>query len=262
MRELTPIEEFEKIIRRWWWVAVLTLVGGLLGWGAHFLLPPVYEARSVIVVDVDFQQTGPLEELEQDQLVWAAIHLFYSKGVIAAANEAAADEYPRMKPLVPLENAIIERRRSELYLTVRGDHAEAAAFAANRWAEAAYAALQQAHQNAVDAFALREYIAALETCPAAPQETTVTGFCGQFTPQQIQAEVALVSAQIEHETQASAGIVPAIGYTLGDPAETPASPVSYNRWLMMMGGALIGFVVGALAAAIYPQKGRPQVGRD
>lgn len=252
MRELSPLEQFEKAYRRWWWLAVMILIGGLVGWFFRYLLPPVYEAQATMVVDIDYQQTGPIEELEQDQLIFAVTSLFYSPEILNSVTQAVSSDYPGFKVLVPLKNAAIERRRADLFLTIKSDNPEAAAMAANLWADQALQALQQAHQNAVDAKALRDYLGALNTCPTPPVDAGLSGFCGQFTPEQLQSEVTSASQLIEQETQASAGIVPAIGYELVDHAAVPRAPVSRNRWLMMMGGALIGFVVGAVLSMTWP----------
>lgn len=255
--ELAPLEDFRKITRRLWWIVALVLLGGALGWLIHSFRPPVYEAKSLIVVSLDFEQTGPIQELEQDQLVFAAIGLFSSPYILDEVTQELQAIDPDFDPLVIGQNAVVERRRSQIYLIVRQDDLQGAVDAANLWGWKAYKALQAAHRNAVLAESLSEYVEALSTCPTPPAETAdLSGFCGQLSPDEIEQELQRASLTIDQVTAQAMGIVSAIGYEQPEAAEIPIRPIAYDRWSMILGGALIGLAAAVVLASLLPIKER------
>jgi hypothetical protein len=249
LEEISPLESLSETLRRLPLLIGLVIAGGLLALAVSLALPPVYEARALMVVQIDFEQTGPLDELEQDQVIIAVENLFYSPAVLEPVNQQLSEAGNAAAPLAVNRNIYVERRRSELYLAVRAAGAQAAAEAANAWAQQAYAVLENAHAHALQADALADYLAAIQSCPAVPQGAAVPDLCQDLDPAEIEAAAAQITSAIQNEMQAGSGMISALVFELSRPAEAPSQPAAYSRALILVGGALAGFVVGVLLAS-------------
>jgi hypothetical protein len=188
--------------------------------------------------------------LEQDQFIFAVESLLSSQEVLDKTNEQLIQQDVGVDPFVYGENVSIERRRANLYLSVRSAEPEAAAKAANIWAENAYRALAEAHRHALNAETLRDYMDAIGTCPPATESSVGTiDFCGNVTPEEIQQSLDRAAAAIEEEISLSKGILPTINFSYSSEASIPEEPAARNRYFVILGGALAGFAIGAVIAS-------------
>lgn len=258
--EMSPVEMFYYIYRRLWVVAVLTVVGGLAGFVFQSVKPPVYEAKAEIAAIIDFKQTGPIEELEQDQLINVVVSLFQSPEILTELNSRVNVEDLIEGQLVYGKNIFTERKRSSLYLIARDQSAETAASIANLWADISISVLTEAHNHSVLAQSLRQYLQALETCP----ELTATdveqiGLCDGATLEEVNQQVQAVSAEISEETLLSKSIPAALSFDLVTYAEPAAEPVARERGLLISAGAIIGFFLGVILSVWSAQRHRMPV---
>jgi uncharacterized protein involved in exopolysaccharide biosynthesis len=56
-QEFIALDEFKKILKVWWLVAIAIIVGGAAGFLFRYIIPPSYESKAVFHVSVDFTNT-------------------------------------------------------------------------------------------------------------------------------------------------------------------------------------------------------------
>jgi len=247
VKEFSPLEEFSRIYRRLWLVVLLIVIGGLVGWVFHLFKPPLYEARAIVVVDIDFAQTGKLEEIEQDQAIGAAFALLGSSPVLEQTMTDVRDQGVAFPGFLYNQNMFLERRQSQLFLRVRVENPQVAEKVTNLWVNRAYAALIDAHEHAMKAQVLRNYLAAMKECPSIPNgEPSTPSLCGSASLEEVQKNILAVETELEKETIASLGIIPALSIALSKNATLPNSPVSFGVGLLILAGALIGFFLALI----------------
>ena len=250
-KEFSPLETFEYALKRWWLVALLTFVGGSLGWLYHRFQSPLYEARAAMIAQIDFTQTGELTELEQDQAIGAVIALMTSPPVLDQVLQQAQALGLPVESFTYGKNAFLERRRSVLEMQVRDPDPKLAASLANLWADTAYAVLSESYKHALKAQSLRSDINGLVTCLQAPEGASPPGIlCEAGTPEEIQSRIQTAQTSLNSETLASNALLPAMLFDLSKRADIPLTPVAYRANLFVLGGALIGFVLGVILASL------------
>jgi uncharacterized protein involved in exopolysaccharide biosynthesis len=243
VEELSLIDSFYRLYRRWWWIALLAILGGSLGWAFQRIQPPVYETKAVFSVQIDFTQTGPLNEFEQDYAIGIPKLLMLSPAVTdqvyAQAHQAgiSADELEYGR------RVFIERRQYIQELRVWNEDPEKAALIANLWLQVGLETVRQAQEHAWRAQALWSYLRGLEGCG---EEATRSELCAQTSPEEIRGEIEQVLGEIEQETQASRGILPALMVDLVQPAEVPGEPRAYRTNILVLSGTLVGLLLGVL----------------
>ena len=233
MKEFTPLEVIENALSRWWVLVILTILGGIVGLFFPISRPPIYEAEATIAVSIDFTQVR-MSQYDED----------YTFGVTGAliASTAVKEQVVTRAQSEGLEiqlgqfSSYLEIKQSIWKLKVRHTDPQIAAKLANIWAEEAYATLEQSRHHALQAQYLHRQENNLMDC--------LSSACAAYTLKEIQEALQTVSTQIENETNASNGILPSLEFALSEEAFPPDQPVAYDRGKMVLGGALIGFVVG------------------
>jgi uncharacterized protein involved in exopolysaccharide biosynthesis len=249
--EFSPLDAFSQAVQRWWLVALLTFLGGTLGWLYQLVQPPVYEARAMIVAQIDFEQTGKLTELEQDQAIGAVIALMTSSSVLDGVMAQVRERHIELEALVPGQDVVVERRRSQLELHYRHADPQVAAEVANLWAEQAYTAIIEAHRHAMQAEMLRQLQAGLLVCLGIPGSVASPGeACNAASPGEIEGRLVSLENEIFDETVASNAILPAMVFDFSRKADVPSSPVAFQSNLLVLGGSLVGFVCGVMLAGL------------
>ncbi len=234
------------MLHTWWLVALMMILGAGAGWAVHQVQPPVYESKAAISVSIDFTHTGQLTDVEEDYAIGVVGDVIGSSAVMDAA---AADVQPAGQAAGNLtQNGYLERYNNVWTLRVRDRDPQAAAGLANRWAQAAYAALNDAHSHALAADHLSRLQAGLSSClehsvAAGPAHTP----CTLENLGTIQADLAQVDSVLQQEQQASQGILPYTSFALTGTAAAPTKPAINDRGRMVLAGALIGFVLALWA---------------
>jgi len=255
MKEITPLLEFQDILKRWWMIVICVVVGGLAAWSYHFFQPPLYDARAVVVVDLDYAQTGKLDEIEQDQLVGAALALLGSTPVLKdTLVEIRAQNLP-FAGFIYGNNYFMERRQSQLSLLVRDKDPELAAQVANLWLEKAYKALVTAHDYSLRAEAMRNYLTAMQECPTPPAiGENLPGLCDTVTITETQVAILSIETKIADDLLKSQGIIPAMTISKSKEATPPQVPIARGNSLLLFGGALAGFLLGVVITSALARK--------
>lgn len=243
--DFSPIEMARAAINRWWLVSILTLLGGVFGWGISLAQPPLYEARASLLSSVDFSNTGELSQFEEDLAMDAVGSLLQSPEVISRVIEKAQQQDLQVTTQSFDEASFIERRLGIWELRVNDRSPQSAALLANIWLDEGYSVVEEAYRHALQASAQARYLESLEGCLRAVVVSETGGFaCNGAELKEIQIEMRRVSSILAEERTASRGLIS--GVMLGEvqDADVPESPVSGARGGLTLAGAVIGLLLG------------------
>ncbi len=252
--QFAPLGALQTAIHFWWFVFVLLLAGGGVGWLVNRAQPPQYEAVASISVDIDYVSTGPLTQYEEDLALNGVYRVMMSNDILQKVVDRLATEGIQTSVVQLKALAVLERRINVWNLRVRNTDPRMAEQVANVWAGQGYATLLEAYQHALQADRLNHYLLSLENClsqTAASEPSSAQ--CSQARYAQIQADLREAGTALYNERLASRGLF--AGLTIGpfDRAALPDSPVLYNRNQVILAGCLIGF----LLAVVFVQAGIP-----
>lgn len=261
MKEFSSLETFEFTLNRLWLIVVLTLLGGILGWAVHFLLPPVYEAKAALIVDVNFAQTGKLSLVEQDQSIGAAMAVVGSTSVLEQAAADVAAQQISTQPLMVGHNLFVERRQAQIILRVRDRDPRRAAALANLWVERGFSALQAAQSHAFRAQSWHNILVAMQDCPGgASSKDPPPSICGVGDYDTLQQKLRSVEGAYTFEVVSSQAIQPFLSFSLSRKAAVPTRPTANQAGIFALAGALLGFIAGVSAVNLLQK--RSQAGSE
>jgi len=215
-QEFSPRKSVERSLARWWIVVLLMIMGGIIGWIFHIFQPPIYEAKAVLTVNIDFGSSH-FSQYEEDHAFSAAGAIVNSsevKGLVI--TEAKADGYSLDLNQIQKEFSL-ERKQSVWELRVRDRDPRIAADLANIWAKNAFIALNTALGHALRA--------------------------DQLKNQNDNSD----NSELAKEKILSVGIISSMSFGLTEFAVAPEKPLLYGQASMVMAGALIGFIISLWA---------------
>ncbi len=244
LKEYSPLDTFQNVLNHWWWIVLLALIGGGVGWIIHRLQPPIYEARAVLTVMIDYSQTGPLTEYDQDHMIGIVRAVVLSKDVIDQVDFEAQEREITIERPEYMHTIFLERRHSVLELIVRGTNPQGVSDLANLWADIAYQTLVDAQHYAVQARVLRGQLIALEKCLQLPAVSEKPEVCSELTAGEIPLTIQSLEPQVQEAETKTKGIIPPLSFELSQTADEPQAPVAYGANLLALSGAMIGFVAG------------------
>lgn len=249
-QEISAVDEFFRFLRRWWLVALLTVLGGCLGWFFHAVRPPMYEAVATFSVVLNLPESvPPLDEREQDQAIGVFKALITATSVTETVHaEAQARNIPA-EALALNRRVFIERRQSQIDLIVRHEDPQTAAAIANLWADQAYAVMVDAYGHALKAYTLGQYQQSLMRCIQAEKPAS-DNLCTLESLDALEARLQEVDTERQAELLASQALLPTLKFELLQRAEPPQEPVAYAAATLLLAGALIGCVLGIVLALL------------
>ncbi len=207
MEELSPRTIVERSIQSWWFIVLTMLAGGLTAYLIHTARPPVYEAKAVFSVSLDYTLTGKIDLTEEDIALSTAAKLITSAPVVEQVIAAARAENLPVDAAYINQHSRFERKSEAWELAVRDLDPEVAARVVNLWAPAGIKMLDGASLHAQKAAALREYIASLSDClqrsPAASEGGVL---CAGSSLAGLQTELASSGAALQEEIASSWGL--------------------------------------------------------
>jgi hypothetical protein len=220
------------------------VVGGLIGWSIHLFLLPVYEAKAIITINIDFSKRD-LTQFEEDTVFNAASAIITSPSVM---NLVIADAQVMGYSIAPsrfLKDFYLEGRQSVWEVRVRDRNPNASAALTNIWAQESTDALNGALIHALQADQLLAQVAGLENCLAgvAPQVGMPQIDCKGLSQDVLQAMLKDQNSALVKEKGSSLGIISIMTFTLTGLAEVPETPVLYGQAGLVLAGAFIGLLV-------------------
>jgi hypothetical protein len=163
--EFDPGKTLKNLINSWWQIIALAIIGGLLGLGISYVLPPAYQAEAIFHASIDFTQINYDNMVGEygDPLVWTQ----YEEDLALQAVERIllnradkAFEYaltldPELKRETFDEDQQISRYLANWFLRYRHEDPAIAQAIVNYWAEDGYNALIRAQQaDRVESFVI------------------------------------------------------------------------------------------------------------
>jgi len=244
-----------RLLRRWPWVFLAGVLGGLLGLAASWVIPPVYEAVAVVGVGVDPGRALPMDDATRRLALDRVREVFLADTTLEAvrlgAGQDAAADFSTVNQL--RDTLRLSEIDAGWELGVRSRLPERAAALANLWSEISVRALQEAGRHAWAAADLQAkwYIVGCRLVPAADQAMTAQWEC-KDRPEDYDPEQAL--SEIQTEAVLSRGVLPSMSFAALQQAEPPASPLTTPRALLGLAGCLAGVLGGVVAAMAGPGK--------
>ncbi len=242
----SPYEFALRIIRRWWLIAGIMILGGGAGWILSNLHPAMYESKATLSSTIDYVQSGYLTDIEEDQIL-------NNLGDILLSDEVITDLAARLSSSgyeISIDNLrtglFIERQGYHWTMRARDENAQVARQVASTWAEVVEQKLNIYFEHAIKMAALYRKLIGLENCLS--QQTWVepaSAPCSIIDSPKIRDEIEKVTRDLLIETRESRGIDPAVRFTITDRASAPIK-VAFHKNEMIMVGMLIGLVSGIL----------------
>jgi hypothetical protein len=241
-----PVEDMlSAALRGWWLLAVLILLGGVVGMAIARFRPTVYETGFSILTSIDLTNTGEQTQFEEDLGMEAVGQLIGSANLYQRVAAEAVKEGIPLDAHEMSTAAALERRLGTWRMRLRGNDPARIVRIAAIWQKLAIADLNDAYQHARVADGLQRKQLSLEAC--LNQSTFSEPSAGQCSPtnlRAVQAQLRASASLISEERTASRGLTSGI---IMDTAPQPilsADAVLYRQGEMIAAGALIGLILG------------------
>lgn len=236
------------LFQNWYLMPLLSLLGAVVGWGIHQIQPPLYEARAIFTVSINYNQPDILDKIDdthyaEDQMVVSAMAGMRATEVLNQVAIEAAKYGVTPEDLVVGKRIFIERKTAEVYLIVRHADPQVAVDLANLWAEKALAYLKEGQVHALRSYTLSQKIKNLAACIHSGQE----GLCQGLTKEELDNQLNQAEAELQGEVQASRGLIPAILFDITSLASLPETAVVFQPQVLVLAGAFIGFLISLVA---------------
>ncbi len=234
----TPLDTLEKALRNWWLIVALIVIGTSIGWYASRITPPLYEAQAEIATGIDSARVGSINEEEYDMAIDMAGSVMKSTEVMRRVINAAREQEIELTG-ANLQNIVLVERKADAWaFRAQYTDPQKAAILANLWAEEAKKELDKASEHARKAEQIQQYLDTLSTCKNAPANSDLCNLTN------LQTEMDATNTSLQAELEASQGIFPGIRYHWNIQAETPSTPVQYQRKFFLLAGAGLGLLIG------------------
>ena len=232
---------FSRIIKRWWLLIGLMILGGVAGFFLTFVRQPLYESQAVVTSVLDYAVLGHLSDWEQDQLYRSIGDVVASSKVINQVIEEANANGILVTQEDVEKNFSADRQDTRWVIRVRAKTPKLAQQLNSYWASFGMDALVEMSESNRAAFAYQRYLASLTDC----FEQTV-----MVDPVSQDCSVENINAIREAMTAASANtgdldyrrslILTHASFELTSEPSLPTSPAIFSRSIMVLAGALIG----------------------
>lgn len=242
MQGQSAADLFEKVLSRWWLLALLTVLGGLGGWVVSFGRTPIYEARTSIEVIITDARLG---ENRIERLMKNAISIVSPRSMSPALIQDIEEDCPGSSTA----DMQLEHRLLVLDLVVHCSNPQGAADLANAWAEAAGAALTEAYDHSLVLEELTLHLEALKDCLHNPSKAP----CSDYTDlEALRQEIQSLEEDISIERAASQGMRPEFSFRIESRADVPSKPEADGRGVLILAGVVIGVSIGLLVVSSSP----------
>jgi uncharacterized protein involved in exopolysaccharide biosynthesis len=239
------LDLIREMARRWLLIAVLMILGGVGGLLVSFLQPAVYESNAALSVTIDYTQTGALSDVQEDQAMRGVGSVLLSDALIEETLQQLNDQGGSgLKVEVFRSNAFADRGDFRWVIRYRDSDPGCAFRVANQWAESAQAQIKDDLAHALTAESYLRMLDDLQRCLQSGGAGFTGNFCGFGDADSLLNEIARLSGKIQHEKQLSQGLFYALSVNLVEDAVLPAGPVRHQTAVLVLAGAMCGFIIG------------------
>lgn len=247
---------FSRSIRNWWVVAVLTIVGGVIGCFVSILGQPIYESTAEITTVIDYAYAGRLTDYEEDHLLSAIGDIILSdevmnKVVTEGVRSGLATDDETMRA-----GLTASRQGYRWELSSRFGDPLIAQEANQLWLDVAVEGLETFRQDSISALVQLTAQTELEACfaqsvilePASP-------YCNVEALQKLQQQAGDFYTEVEGNSLLSRLLASRISFQVTHEPDLPVSPIHYGRNISTLAGALAGLLLAIILLITgYPRK--------
>jgi len=229
---------------RWWKICLGMIIGGLIGFMTTYLIKPLYESFATFSVTIDYTQTGALSDIQEDQAMRGVGSVIFSDEVVNRTLNEIIEKQLIENQDVFFEHAFLDRNEFRWTIRYRDGNPQIAQQIASTWAGNADLALAAGLEHALIADSYYHILESLTNCfqrfPPTQNNTRVCGF-SDFS--ELLDAIQTISQQIQQEKNQSMGLFSALNIKLVEVGGIPAQPVRYNRNVLVLSGAIIGWMI-------------------
>jgi len=243
--EYSIMDHFLQLLKFWWVIVILAVAGGVFGYEVSTVRTPVYESKGVITVGIDFVKSGQLTDVEEDQALNNATDIAGSSTVMKLVVEATQGKGIDLTLDELAKIGSVDRNGFQITLRVESPNSQKAYDIATIWVSKAEEVLNEALQQALKAESLNRIMTSEETCI---QQATLINpsnpSCETFS--QISLAKALAATENEYfdSKTKSLGLLSSLSFTISQEPQLPIIPRIYNRNILTLCGAIVGFIAG------------------
>jgi hypothetical protein len=248
-KELNIHHILTRMLRSWWLMVGLGLVGALVGFLFSLIHPPVFEAKAVLGVNIIYGVTEPLALVVEDRALSRVATLVLADTTMEDLLDEIPGEVRNARgwenPADLQKTVRLERRLAEWDLVVADHDPEVAAQVAQKWADVTLGAFNEAVDHAWRAVSLMRGGSFTIDCEEEIENNQFTRIwqCAAY-PLNTGAED--LDEELQMEIRLSRGVLPNLSYELLRRAIPSEEPVLWRRSWLLLAGAIAGIAIGCL----------------
>jgi len=263
MDEINPFNLLQRLMRGWWMIVILMIMGAVGGMIAEKLLPPVYVAQAEYFVSLNETLFAVEHKLEivgyadRKEPLSAVSSIFYSEDVMSAVV-AYAEQHDIELPDAPFWRTFrLDRYYTNWILSVRHTDPQIAAGLVNTWLETADRFVQDALQHANLYNQLNLEVVGIQSCFADDnlQDGNLCAGTAFTSIAEMLVHLDNLNERLAAEENASQGVSYATRLEVVTPAEIPVEPSRNSTGILILGGCLLGWLAGLVLVIQRREKG-------
>jgi capsular polysaccharide biosynthesis protein len=248
--ELEVLSLLALIIRKWYLLLLFGLIGALLGYGLSFMNPPIYEAKAILSIGLNFDQTGSLHQYEEDLALGKVAGVVLSDDVMETAAATLTEQVAKNFGTTSLQEfrsaTGLEQKGSRWELIASSQDPTLAVAMANSWAEASEHALQEAYHHALSAKNIQVELYGhqqdLQQIRTDPTDHPNSSEHIKYLEEVIQD----LTEELQGELELARGLATFISFEWSQRADIPDRPSTRSRGGQILAGNLLGLTMGVI----------------
>jgi len=247
---IKPVIFQRSFLKNWWVIALGMIIGGLVGLVVSFSLPPIYEAKFIIVTNVRIDDTKEITEVMLDAAINHVGDLAYNPVIMERLVDSMNKQGVSLTFDKIIDNTSTERRLNATHLKVRWRDPNISKQIANTWGLILYDMLQDGYKQSVIADDLTAYQDTLETCLLNETTSACGTYCG-LSKEELQKEITRLGLEIATARNESLGLYSELTVSQYQEADYPEKPTFYEQHSLILAGMGIGFLLSLLLLEVW-----------
>jgi uncharacterized protein involved in exopolysaccharide biosynthesis len=238
------------------------LIGGLTGVVFSIARQPLYEASASLLVAVDRGRSIVIDDFTVVQATDRVRALILSDDTLKKALDLlskSASEIEAFDSIRSFRSTLrITNSPASFELLVYTNDPTLAAAAANAWAKASLAALDEAYLHAIRAAEFQNALYEASCTLTLRIDGTQEQAAWLCTSGRWEDEGEDLPEAILEEVKASRGILPIFSFVLGQEAQSPQNPILWARSSLIISGLIVGGLLGIFVLMVMQQMQQPR----
>jgi predicted regulator of amino acid metabolism with ACT domain len=245
--DLAPIQALKNLMKFWWVVVALMILGGGVGLFITRLQPPIYESSATISTALDYAFLSRLDDWEEDQIFQSVGDIIVSTSVLDKVIETATADGTPLTQAEIAANFSADRQDTRWVIRVRNANPQLAQKWAQLWSQEAISALSNLHKNTVVSVTVQSSLNSLVNCL---QDKVVADASSALCPNEdsstVTDQIATLANDPELKPIWNSLALSHTSFELTNDANLPSAPVLFGRNICVLTGALIGLLLGVV----------------